>query len=128
MGVANSNYDFSKVLKDTLITYELDGISLEGTETKVNYINSKITKSFTSIYGETGLATIIYEFGTDKIKVLETKYSYKSGIEKVKSNKDLKLDYKICYFIDFKGNLLGKDITDRIDIFKEFKEAVPFEL
>lgn len=128
MGVANCNYDFSKVLKDTLITYELDGISLEGTETKVNYINSKITKSFTSVYGETGLATIIYEFGTDKIKVLETKYSYKSGIEKVKSNKDLKLDYKICYFIDFNGNLLGKDITERIDIFKEFKEAVPFEL
>lgn len=126
-GVINKS-DFSKVTKDTLITYDIEGISAEGAETKVNYVNGKITKCVTSIYGETGQAKIIYEFGADKIKVLETKYSYKSGIENVKSDEDMQLDYEISYFIDFKGNLLGKEIPDRIDIFKEFKEAIPFEL
>ena len=128
MGSVNNKSDFSKVAKDTLITYDIEGISTEGAETKVNYVNGKIIKSDTSIYGETGQAKIIYEFETDKIKVLETKYSYKSGIENIKSDEDMQLDYEISYFIDFKGNLLGKEIPDRIDIFKEFKEAIPFEL
>ena len=38
------------------------------------------------------------------------------------------LHYKISYVIDFTGNILGKEIPDRIDIFKEFKETIPFEL
>jgi hypothetical protein len=126
-GNVNNQSDFCKVVKDTLIAYEIEGISTEGAGTKVNYVNGKITRSVTSIYGETGQATIIYEFETDKIKVLETKYSYKSGIENVKSDEDMLLDYEISYFIDFKGNIIGNEIPERIDFFKEFKEAVPFE-
>jgi hypothetical protein len=127
VGSVNNKSDFT-VANDTLITYEIEGISKEGTGAKVNYVNGKITKSVTSIYGETGQATIIYEFKTEKIKVLETKYYYKSEIENIKSNEDMQLDYEISYFIDFKGNPIGEEIPDRIDIFKEFKEAVPFEL
>lgn len=128
MGSINNKSDFSKVAKDTIITYDIEGVSAEGAGANVNYVNGKITKSVTRIYGETGQATITYEFDTDKIKVLETKYSYKTTIENVKSDKDMKLDYEISYFIDFKGNLIGKEIPDKIDIFKEFKDAVPFEL
>lgn len=128
IGSINNKSDFSKVEKDTILTYDIEGISAEGAEAKVNYANGKITKSVTSIYGETGQATITYEFDTDKIKVLEIKYAYNTTIENVKSDKDMKLDYEISYFIDFKGNLIGKAIPDRIDIFKEFKDAVPFEL
>jgi len=128
MGSVNNKSDFSKVVKDTLITYDIEGISAEGAGAKVNYVNGKITKSVTSIYGETGQATIIYEFETEKIKVLETKYSYKSGIENVKSGEDMQLDYEISYFIDFNGNIIGKEMPDRIDIFKDFKEKVHFEL
>ena len=91
-------------------------------------MNGKIAKSVTNIYGETGQSTIIYEFDTDKIKVSETKYSYKTDIKKVRSDKDMLLDYNISYFIDFKGNLIGKEMSDRIDIFKKFAEVVPFEL
>lgn len=127
-GSSNNKPDFSIMAQDTLITYDIEGISTEGAGAKVNYLSGKITKSVTSIYGETGQAIITYEFDTDKIKVLETRYSYKTTIENVKSNKDMNLDYKISYIIDFKGNFIGKDIPDRIDIFKEFKEAVPFEL
>ena len=57
--------------KDTLIIYNIKGISTEGAEAKVNYVNGKIAKSVTNIYGETGQSTIIYEFDTDKIKVSE---------------------------------------------------------
>lgn len=77
MGSINNKSDFSKVAKDTIITYDIEGVSAEGAGAKVNYVNGKITKSVTSIYGETGQATITYEFDTDIIKVLETKYSYK---------------------------------------------------
>ncbi len=76
-------------------------------------MNGKIIKSVTSIYGEKGHATITMNLTT---------------IESIKSDKDMKLDSEISYFIDFKGNLIGEKITDRIDIFKEFKDAVQFEL
>jgi|SRR5690606_2393953 len=127
-GSVTNKSDFNVVAKDTLITYDIEGISTEGAGAKVNYVNGKISKSVTSIYGETGQGVVIYEFETDKIKVMETKYSYKSGIENVKSNEDMQLDYEISYFIDFRGNLIGKEIPERIDIFKEFQEVVPFEL
>jgi hypothetical protein len=120
--------DFYRIPKDTLITYEIEDISTEGTGTEVNYVNGKITKSITNIYAGTWQASVIYEFGTDKIKVLETKYYYKTGIENVKSDEDMQLDYEISYFIDYSGNLIGKSISNRIDIFQEFKEVVPFEL
>jgi hypothetical protein len=127
-GRGHNELDFNMMAKDTLVTYDIEGISTEGTVANVNYVNGKITKSVINIYGETGQARILYKFDIDKIKVLETKYSYKMGIENVKSDEDMQIDYEIEYFIDFKGNLLGKEISDRIDIFKEFREVVPFEL
>lgn len=123
----NKKSNFSKLEKDTIIAYELVGISTEGAVSKVNYVNGKIIKSNTSIYGETGQAKIIYEFQVDKIKVFEAKYSYKSTLENVKSEEDMLLDYETSYFIDFDGNLLGEEAI-RIDIFKEFKAVVPFEI
>ncbi|MDR2123173.1 MAG: hypothetical protein LBP34_08620 [Flavobacteriaceae bacterium] len=120
--------DFYRIAKDTLVTYDIEGISTEGAEAKVNYVNGKITKSITNIYAGTGQASVVYEFDTDKIKVLETKNSYKTEIENVKSDKDMKLEYKRSYFIDYSGNLIGESIPDRIDIFQEFKKIIPFEL
>lgn len=127
-GDADNKSNFSATAKDTLITYEIGGISLEGAGAEVNYVNGKITKSTTLVCGETGQATIVYEFGTDKIEVRETKYVYKTTLENVKSEADMQLEHDISYFIDFNGNIMGKEIPERIDIFKEFKEVVPFEL
>ncbi|MGJ1420759.1 hypothetical protein ACR79T_14145 [Sphingobacterium spiritivorum] len=120
--------DVSVISNDTLIKYDIEGISTEGTEAEVRYVNGKIAKSTTSVYGETGQANIIYEFDSDRIKVLETKYSYLTGLANLKSDKDIKLEYKISYSIDLKGHLIGKEIPVRIDIFNEFKNTVPFEL
>ena len=118
----------SRATNETSITYNIEGISSEGAEAKVTYVNGKISKSITSIYGETGQATIIYEFGDEKIKVLETKYSYKSRIEEVGSDSDMSLDYRISYFIDYDGKVVGAEAPEHIDIFREFQRVVPFEL
>lgn len=127
-GSSDNKSDLSTMVKDTLITYDIEGISAEGAECKASYVNGKIIKGITNVYGETGQATIIYEFEANRIKVLETKYSYKTGLENVKSDEDMQLDYEISYFIDFKGNVIGQPIQDRIDIFQELKATVPFEL
>lgn len=122
------DFQLSTATNEKSITYNIEGISSEGAEAKVTYVNGKISKSITSIYGETGQATIIYEFGAEKIKVLETKYSYKSRIEEVESDRDLSLDYRISYFIDYDGKVVGAEAPEHIDIFREFQRVVPFEL
>jgi hypothetical protein len=120
--------NITTVPQDTLVSYSIEGISAEGAESKVSYQKGNIVKSVTNIYGETGQASIVYKFEANRIKVLETKYYYKTEIENVKLDEDMQLDYEISYFIDFKGNIIGKEIPNRIDIFKEFKEVVPFKL
>ena len=124
----NNKQDFTSIVNDTLITYDMDGISTEGTVSKVNYINGKINRSVTNIYAGTWQDSIIYEFQNDKIKVLEIKYSYKTELENIKSLEDMQIEYNIDYFIDYKGNIIGEEIPNRIDIFKEFRETVPFKL
>lgn len=121
-------FPMNRATNETSTTYNIEGISSEGAEAKVTYVNGKISKSITSIYGETGQATIIYEFGDEKIKVLETKYSYKSRIEEVGSDSDMSLDYRISYFIDYDGKVVGAEAPEHIDIFREFQRVVPFEL
>lgn len=123
-----NNQDYSSGINDTIITYELEGISTEGAEAKVNYIDGKIDRSDINIYAGTWQAIIIYEFQTDKIKVFEKKYIYKTVIEDVNSLEDMQIDYEIVYFIDFNGSIIGKDMPNRIDIYKEFIKAVPFEI
>lgn len=44
------------------------------------------------------------------------------------SLEDMQIDYEIVYFIDFNGSIIGKDMPNRIDIYKEFIKAVPFEI
>lgn len=127
-GSSDNKLNFSTMAKDTLITYDIEGISAEGAECKASYVDGKIIKGITNVYGEIGQATIIYEFEVDRIKVLETKYSYKTELENVISEEDMLLDYEISYFIDFNGNVIGKPIQDRIDIFQELKATVPFDL
>ena len=122
------DFQLSTATNEKSITYNIEGISSEGAEAKVNYVNGKISKSITTVYGETAQATIIYEFGAEKIKVLETKYSYKSRIEEVESDRDLSLDYRISYFIDYDGKVVGAEAPEHIDIFQEFQRVVPFEL
>ena len=118
----------SGTVKDTSITYSIDGISVEGTECKATYVNGIISSCITNVYGESGQATIEYKFEADRIQVKETKYSYKTRIENVRSEKDIQLDCERSYYIDFNGRVIGDSLQDRIDIYEKFKSAVPLEL
>ncbi len=124
----NCKSNYRRIVDDTVIIYDIEGSSDEGAEAKVSYVNAKISKSITNIYYGTGKATIIYEFAPDTIKVLETYIYYKTVLENVKSDNDMQLVYEHRYLIDYEGNIIGKRIPERIDIFKEFKDIVPFEL
>lgn len=126
--MTNVNKHISDVTNDTVINYFIDGISTEGVEAKVNYHGGRIVNSTINICGETGQSVIVYEFGVSKIKVVETKYNYISVIDDVKSKSEMQLCFKISYFIDLEGNLITPARSDRTDIFKEFKEVVPFVL
>lgn len=114
--------------KDTIILYDIDNISTEGAEAEVIYINGLISKSTTTIYGCSFQAVVKYLFKKNHIEVVESRYSYKTPINEVKSMEEMELDYKISYTVDYNGKPLDTVMKDRIDIFEEFKEAVSFEL
>ncbi|MCJ7933583.1 MAG: hypothetical protein MUW56_08075 [Chryseobacterium sp.] len=118
----------SLIKKDTIITYNIDGISSEGSEAVVIYKRKKIYESKINIYGETGQAELIYKFYPTKIEVIEKTHKYKGDLKSVNSKEDLKLVNIVKYYIDYKGELLSNPPKKRIDIFKEFKNNVPFEI
>lgn len=123
-----SNKTIYENKRDTIINYDIQGVSSEGAEAKVSYINGKIRKSVVNIYGETGQANIVYIFLNNRIIVTEKKYAYKTLLADVHSSKDIIPGKEISYILDFNGKPIGKRDADRIDIFSEFKKAVPFEL
>lgn len=115
-------------VKDTTIVYDIENISSEGSEAVVKYADNKIKESTISIYGETGQAKIIYSFSSDIINVIEKQFAYKEDLKNISSEKDMIAKKEITYTIDFNGKLIGNADKERIDIFQEFKKAVPFEI
>jgi hypothetical protein len=114
--------------KDTIIVYDIEGISSEGAAAKTKYEKGKIQESTINIYGETGQARINYIFSSNQIDVKEQVFSYKTELENVNSKEDMILEKELFYSMDLNGVPLGKVDKDRIDIFQEFKEVVPFKL
>lgn len=114
--------------RDTTIIYFIEGISSEGTEAKVSYVSNKIKKAEIGIAGAEGQDIITYSFNNNLINVFEKQYHYPAGIESVKSANDMILEKEINYVVDFNGKVIGKGDTAMVDIFQEFKKAVPFEL
>ncbi len=116
------------IKKDTVITYSIDGISSEGTEAKVTYKKQKIYESKINIYGETGQSELVYRFSPKNIEVTENSYKYKGDLKSVNSKDDLILSNTVKYYIDYTGKVLSDNPKEYIDIFKKFKDSVPFEL
>lgn len=112
--------------KDTLITYNLEDLSPEGASADVLYKNRKISESAIVLYGGSGKKEIEYIFEEDKIKVTEKSFVYSTEIENVKSDEDIQLTNEQTYDMDYNGNVIGKPVEDRSDIFSEFKTQIPF--
>jgi hypothetical protein len=115
------------VMKDTTITYYLEGISSEGAEAKVLYNKGRIRKAEIGIAGAEGQCFINYVFQSKVIEVGEKCYHYKAGIESVNKN-EMSLKSDIHYTLGYDGKPIGKEFKERLDIFQEFKKAVPFKL
>ena len=119
--------DNINIIKDTVITYDLEDISSEGTEVVAHYVQNKITLCEIGIYGEMGRAKLVYEFSDNQIKVTEKDYNYQVPFMEV-TEKDIKLVKDFSYTMDLNGVPLEKVDSSRIDIFQEFKQVVPFIL
>lgn len=120
--------NISTIKKDTTILYDIEGISAEGAEATVKYVNGKIKESTINVYGETGQAKIVYVFLPTQINVTEKEFTYKEDLKNVNSEKDMKIKKEIAYVIDYNGIPIGNADKERLDIFQEFKKVVPFEL
>lgn len=116
------------IVKDTIISYDLESISSEGAEALVQYKNRKIASSHITIYGAIGQSKITYQFIEGHVHVEEKDFIYNTAIENVNSEKDMKLLKKISYIIDLQGISESKIDSEKIDVFQKFKEIVPFKL
>ena len=121
-----SNTSDAALMKDTIISYDLENISSEGTEAIVTYKNRIATKATINIYGETGKIIITYLFNKNIISVQEEIISYISLLNE--DSLEVIPISKISYFLDYKGHFKGKKRIRYTDIFKSFMETVPLKI
>ncbi|APD08047.1 hypothetical protein UJ101_02549 [Flavobacteriaceae bacterium UJ101] len=117
----------SLIKNDTIIYYDLEEISLEGTEVKVLYSNDTINKATINIYGETGQNEIIYIFNNDIINVEEKVYQYEEPINVSSGNKPHLKSYQ-KYTMNYEGEIENNDDEEIIDVFDVFRSKIPFYL
>ena len=76
-------------IKDSVIEYDIDGLSLEGGIARVNYHEGEIEKAVLSLFGEHGQTRIEYQFRPEKIQVKKQEFGYPNGIEEVHNDSNL---------------------------------------
>ena len=115
----------SKTSSSDTIKYQfsLEDVGTEGNEGIAYYLNGSVRKAEIEIYTSMWRYHIQYYFSEKKIKVIENTYN----ISNASSNKTESIK-QTDYTIDYTGKLIGNADKERLDIFKEFKRVVPFEL
>jgi len=115
---------------DTTITYSIPGLSSEGSEAKVLYVNDSIKEAIWNIYGETGKSLIKYQFlSGGKVNADEKNYTYKRDLTSVKSDSDMLLKNNLRYLLDTSGAIITKvKDKDFVNVFPDFKKNIPFVL
>ena len=117
--------NIKSVNENILIKYDLDGISLEGTEATVQYFSDSIKSAVIHVYGETGKADIYYTFKSEYISVTEIIYRYSTDLNNLKSKEDLTMESKLDYQLDYNGYIMD-DASPTLNIYSDFKTQVPF--
>lgn len=115
---------------DTTITYEIEGLSAEGSELVAHYVQDTIKEVTWKMYGETGQSIIKYVFLKDGlVKAQEHNYVYGKSVTEVKHADDMKLRSELRYMIDTSGSVITK-IRDKdfVNVFNDMKAHVPFVL
>ncbi|MDR1706714.1 hypothetical protein [Dysgonomonas sp.] len=120
----------TKLASDTIIFYEMEGLSSEGAEAKVYYkASGNIDSARISIYGASGQVQIEMSFSKVQIKVIERSYFYQQPLSEIKTEEDIHFKSEIEYIIDYNGNILNKKSdVEYLNIFMDFKKVVPFKI
>ena len=116
--------------KDTIITYDIDGLSSEGCEAKAHYLIGNINDISVVCYSETGRFESTLVFLTkDEISVKEKTYKYKSVLTEVKTNSDIVLKDSFMYKVNIKGELLTvMENKGILNIYNDIKSKIPLTL
>lgn len=107
------------VLDTIKYQFSLEDVGTEGNEGSAYYLNDSIKKIEFNIYTSMWMYHLLYLFDKTYIKVTEQTYNI---------YEDIKLVKDFSYTMDLNGVPLKKLDSDRIDIFGEFKQVVPFVL
>jgi len=104
--------------------FSLEDVGTEGNEGIAYYLNDSVQKIKIDIYTSMWKYNLLYLFDKTYIKVTERKYN----IANAHSIGNSELIKTLSYRIDKKGVAYEKPDSNRIDIFQELKQVVPFVL
>lgn len=99
--------------------FSLEDVGTEGNEGIAYYYNDSVRKAEINIYTSMWKIYLLYLFEKTDIKVIEQTYNIYENIQLVK---------EYSYTMDLNGVPLKKIDFNRVDVFQEFKEVVPFVL
>ena len=104
--------------------FTLEDVGTEGNEGIAYYLNDSVQKIKIEVYTSMWKYNLLYLFDKTYIKVTERKYN----IANAHSIGNSELIKTLSYRIDKKGVAYEKPDSNRIDIFQELKQVVPFVL
>lgn len=107
-------------ISDTIkYQFSLEDVGTEGNEGVAYYCNDSVRKVEINIYTSMWKIYLLYLFEKTDINVIEQTYNIYENAQLVKS---------YSYTMDLNGVPLEKVDFNRVDVFQEFKEVVPFVL
>ena len=112
------------VLDTVKYIFSLEDVGTEGNEGIAYYLNDSVQKIEINIYTSMWKIYLLYVFDNAHIQVTEKIYN----IVNEEFNNDIGLVKDFYYLINMEGVPIEKVDSDRIDIFQELKQAVPFSL
>jgi len=104
--------------------FTLEDVVTEGNEGIAYYLNDSVQKIKIEVYTSMWKYSLLYLFNKEYIKVTERTYN----ITNMHLGKGIVLIKTLSYRIDKNGTLLEKTDSNRIGIFHEVKQVVPFVL
>lgn len=113
---------------DSVITYDIEGLSLEGGEATARYTKGQLRQCVLLLAGETGQRKLIYTFSGDSVKVEEEHYSFEEGILMSDNDNKLQLDTTFHYTLDTTGKARGPAPAGFTDVFAGMKKVVKMRI
>ena len=127
-GVVKAHIGHAEIEIDTIMIFDLEGISTEGTNATVKYVKNRINSAEIIIYSGSGKVELIMSFKKDSIETKETVYRYEVPISEVGWKSDMYEESNSSYWINYNGKLIRGGENRKANIWHDFKEKIPFTL